>query len=251
MKLSFYRIFLPACLVVSISFSAPITLNQNLILNSGAEVGVGSSSGNDVETVPNWTTTGNFTVAIYGATAAPVAAPGPGFGMNFFSGGPGTDTLPGTPGGPTESDQATQFIDLSSIGTSIDSGLLDYSMSGYFGGYLNQNDNATMFVTFFNAADTAIGSSSTIGGFNATARNGQSILLYDSSAALIPPGARSAEITLVMTKVEGFYDDGYADNLSFSVTNAPGTPAPEPSAWVLSGLGLAGLRLLARKTTKV
>jgi hypothetical protein len=247
MKLLYRSILLPACLAMSTSFGAPITLDQNLIVNFGAEDGPGSASGNDLEPVPGWTTTGTFTVVQYGASAAPVVAPGPGFGNNFFSGGLQSDFLPGDPGGPSESDQATQFIDLSSIGSSIDSGQIDFSMSGYFGGFLGQNDNASMYATFFNASNAAIGSSVTIGGFNSTARNNQSVLLYDSTQALIPAGARSVEITLLMTKVEGYYDDGYADNLSFEAIGAnAGSSVPEPATWGLSAAGLALFSIAAK-----
>jgi hypothetical protein len=166
-------------------------------------------------------------------------APGPGFGSNFFSGGLESDFLQGTPGGPTEADYATQVIDLSSLSSLIDSGAVGYFISGWFGGYLGQNDNASMFVTFLNSANTAIGTSATIGGENSTKRNDQSVLLNYSSGAVIPLGSRSVLVTLVMTKVEGYYDDAYADNVSFSVV-------PEPSTWGIAGLGLLGILAMRR-----
>jgi hypothetical protein len=232
------------------SFGGSIILDQNAIVNPGAEAGgPGSASGNDVLSVPGWTTTDNFTVAQYGASAAPVIAPGSGFGTNFFSGGPGGTFFQGTYGGPTYSDQASQFIDVSNVAGLIDGNQVTFTMSGYFGGYLNQNDSASLYATFFDGSNSSLGTSTVIGGFNSTARGGQSILLYDATGGLIPVGTRSVEITLVMTKVEGYYDDGYADNLSFIATDPPLPDAtPEPSTWMLSGIGVAGLWLARRKS---
>jgi hypothetical protein len=241
MKLLYGSTILSACL--TLSFGAQITLDQNAIVNPGAELGPGSPSGNDVEPVPGWTTTDNFTVVQYGASAAPVVAPGPGFGLNFFSGGPGGVYV--NPGDPVYTDQATQFIDVSNIASAIDSGQIDFSMSGYFGGYLAQNDNASLYATFLNGSNTTISTSAVIGGFNSTARNDLSILLYDSTAGVIPVGTRSVEITLLMTKEEGYYDDGYADNLSFVANGAP-SPTAEPSTWGLSALGACGLWMVRK-----
>src|SRR5271166_4449209 len=62
----------------------------NLIVNGNAEAGTGSASGNDIESVPGWSTVGNFTVVQYGAAGFPSStSPGPANrGSNFFAGGP-------------------------------------------------------------------------------------------------------------------------------------------------------------------
>jgi len=243
----------------TVSFAAQITLGTNAITNPGAELGPGSATGNDAEAVPGWTTTGTFTVVQYGSPGEPVAAPGPGFGSNFFAGGMGTSFLPGTPGDTPYIDQATQFIDVSNISGLIDASAADYSLSGYFGGYLNQNDNASMFATFLNSSNGVIGTSATIGGFGSTARGGQSVLLYDSYTGLIPAGTSQVEITLVMTKVEGWYNDGYADNLSFIATtgtlpvipdNGLQSTTPEPATFLLSGLGIGALFALRARNSR-
>jgi PEP-CTERM motif len=223
----------------SLSFGAQIVLNQNAIVNPGAELGAGSPDGNDILSVPGWITTGNFTSVQYGASAAPVVAPGPGFGANFFSGGPNNPT-----------NNATQIIDVSNLASSIDSGQIAYVLSGYFGGYLFQNDNASLFATFFNGSNTSLGISTVIGGFNSTSRADISQLLFDSGTGFIPVGTRSVLITLEMTRTEGFYNDGYADNVSFVATalntTSTNSATPEPSTLALSGLGVGALWMLRK-----
>ncbi len=229
-------ISISALLFLSISsYAAPFILNQNAIVNPGAEQGLGSVTGNDVIAIPGWITTGNFTSNQYGAVATGLISQGPSFGSNFFAGGPNTPT-----------DQATQTIDVSNVGSAIDGGQIAYTLSGYFGGYLAQNDSATLFATFFTAANTVIANSAIVGGFNSTGRSNLTQLLFDSGSGVIPSGTRSVLITLQMTRVEGFYNDGYADNLSF-VARSAGV-VPEPATWMLLALG--SFMLIARRAKR-
>jgi len=215
-----------------------ITLGQNSILNPGAELGLGSGNGNDIEVVPDWTVTqGNFTVVAYGSANSEInTAPGPDFGNNFFAGGPNS---------PLSS--ATQLLDVSNVSALIDAGLVNYTFSGYFGGYLTQADYATLSATFLDGSSDVLGVV-TIGGNNETARNGQTELLYAGTTGMIPDGTESILFTLTMTREEGNYNDGYADNLSFVAVDPPagGATTPEPSAWMLTGLGCGAL-LWARR----
>ena len=102
-----------------------------------------------------------------------------------------------------------------------------------------------MLLTFLNGSNATIGTSNTIGGFNSTSRNNISQLLFDWSTGFIPAGTRTVEATLDMTKTEGFYNDGYADNLSFiAASNA----VPEPGTLLSSALALAALGLRGVRT---
>src|SRR5262245_35446852 len=101
----------------------------NLILNGAAEEGPGSPSGESVEIVPGWITTGNFTVAQYG-DAKPEGAdvklddPGPvDRGKNFFAGGP-----------DNASSSAAQVIDVSAAAAAIDRGEVFFNLAAYLGG---------------------------------------------------------------------------------------------------------------------
>ncbi len=64
---------------------------SNLIVNGDAESGVGGNGG-EVASVPDWTTSGNFTVVSYdagGGFPTPSDPGPPDRGANFFAGGEG------------------------------------------------------------------------------------------------------------------------------------------------------------------
>ena len=49
-------------------------------------------------------------------------------------------------------------------------------------------------------------------------RKYRTLMVARSASAPIPPQTRSIEIRLVMKRVSGAYNDGYADNLSVVIT---------------------------------
>src|SRR3569832_383710 len=88
-------------------------LNLNLIVNGDAESGSAVQNATDakVASVPNWTTTGGFSVGVYGGgdflsttDYGPVSR-----GSKFFYGGPGT-----------QRSTAVQTVDLTAAATDID-----------------------------------------------------------------------------------------------------------------------------------
>ena len=224
-----------AVLAVSVSpiYAVQITLNQNAILNGAAESGTGSADGNPVP-VPDWTSTGNFTAVQYGVPAGfPTATdPGPASrGSNFFAGGGGAFS-----GG-------SQIVDVSNIAPEIDAGSIAYTLSGYLGGFSTQGDNAVLTASFLSPS-SMLGSAS-IGPVTTAERGGLTGLLFRSTTGSIPTGTRNIDFTLALTRVDGSYDDGYADNLSFTAmaSSAP-PPVPEPSTFALVSGGFC-LALLA------
>lgn len=204
------------------------SFGPNLIVNGDAEAGAGSSDGSKVG-VPGWVTTSNFTAVKYGASGGfPFAAdPGPANrGQNFFAGG---DSNPFS--------SARQTIDLASLSASINSGKTQFDLSGWLGGYAGQNDRATLTVTFRDSSQNVISSTSLASVSAADRVNGTGLVLRDTQG-YIPVGALSADIVLDMTRDAGSYNDGYADNLSFSVA---AVPEPETYAMLLGGLALLGV----------
>ena len=191
----------------------------NLIVNGDAEANVGSADGNTViRPITGWTPTSNFTVAQYGEASGACcgyptlpSSPGPpNRGSNYFAGGP-----------DTAFSQATQDIDVSSVAALIDDGLVPYQFSAYLGGWYDQGDYAVVTADYKNAAGTII-STATLGPVTNIDRNNVTGLLLRSTNGTLPPGTRTATITMAMTRLEGDYDDGIADNLSLVLTGPQG-----------------------------
>ncbi|WP_414553135.1 PEP-CTERM sorting domain-containing protein [Anabaena sp. CCY 0017] len=237
-----------AGLASSVVLSNPIhaaTLGQNLIVNGDAEQGegdpIGNAVGEDIPFMPVWNTTGEFSVLQYGATGfeftnafgnlvlvrgLPDAdSPGPSDrGNNLFYGG-----------GNRASSSAAQLIDLTDLSSVIDAGKGAFSLSGWLGGYTDDEDNAEFTITFFDEANQSLGIAS-ISSPTATERNNITGLLFQSVDGSVPIGTRQVDVLLNMNHVRGRVNDAYADNLALVITQVP-----EPSA---SGFFLVGASCL-------
>jgi hypothetical protein len=213
------------------SSAAPASLATNLISNGDAEAGTGSASGNDVEPIPGWFTTGNFTVVQYGAPDFPTSAISTaiGGGANFFAGGPENSF----------SSAVTTPMNVSALASSIDAGSDLVTLSAYLGGFAGQDDDMTITATFLDGSSVSLGAL-TIGPVTEPDRAGATTLLFRSISAEVPEGTRSIEVQMDASRVEGAYNDGYADNLSLVMSG--GVPAvPEPATITLLLTGLTGL----------
>jgi hypothetical protein len=211
---------------------------SNLIVNGDAEAEGATSD--IVIPVTGWTSTGTFTALSYSIGGGFPAAGDPGVsvgGNNFFTGGNSAVISTGT-----------QSVDLSSGASSIDAGTASYNLSGYLGGFLTQDDNATLTVSFLNGLDAVVGTA-VIGPVLAADRDDATGLLLRDTSGLVPVGTRSVGIELLMTKAVGFDNDGYADNLSLVLQPGVGGAVPEPATWavMLMGFGALGASLRARR----
>src|SRR5207302_2915628 len=107
--------------------------------NGDAEEGPSSVMAASVA-VPGWRTTGGFTVVPYGAPEGyPTASEAPPNGMKHFCTG-GHDAV----------STAIQEIEVSSNANDIDAGKVICDTSAWLGGYLDQDDEATLTVEFRN-----------------------------------------------------------------------------------------------------
>jgi len=181
----------------------------NLIVNGNAEDGPGSGTGNVVPEIPGWFAEGNFTVVQYGAigefpSASIPTSPAP--GANLFAGGP-----------EAALSKATQWIDLSAFTTAIDAGGVTFDLHGYLGGWEGQDDHAGLRVTFRNTQGDPL-STATLGPVSAADRNGITSLLARSVTDRLPVGTRQIEVVLEMNGTDGSWNDGYADDLSLTLT---------------------------------
>jgi CSLREA domain-containing protein len=193
-----------ACDIGAYEGSLPTPLyNRNLIRNGDAEAMAGSLSGSTIG-LPNWSRTYSGTLVPYGAPGGfpTITDTGPldrGFG--FFA------------GGVASSSYITQEINIASIGAAIDASKVHYALSGYFGGYLTDNDYAALYVTFENASHDYISDDST-GFVDPVGRSNLTGLLFRSTTDFVPTGTRFIVIELDMLRFDGSYNDGYADNLT-------------------------------------
>ncbi len=190
-------------------------LGKNLIVNGDAESGPCMTDDRHVpDTIPGWQRQGTFSVVCYGADGGFPATDDQGpanRGKSFFTGGPDQGADGSSVDNTTTS--ATQTIDIAVLASLTDSGTISYALSGYFGGYSSQGDNAILTVQFLNASQHEVGKT-TLGGVNAKDRQGNTGLLERQSNGKLPKGTRMIKLTLTMNKLEAAYNDGYADNLS-------------------------------------
>ncbi|XAL98327.1 PEP-CTERM sorting domain-containing protein [Phycisphaeraceae bacterium D3-23] len=149
-----------------------------------------SRDGFDTATVLEYGTPGGFPLA---------SDPGPtNRGDNFFSAGAGSS-----------SSEMFQQLDVAAMAAQIDAGQIDFDLSGYLGGYINQNDRAEFFVRFLDANGSEL-ARTTLGTVTHDDRGDQTGLLLRETDGTLVPGTRTVELVLTTTG-----NDGYADNLSF------------------------------------
>jgi len=215
--------------------------SPNLLVNPGAELGDPSLSGYSSVTVPGWTVTGTPTVIKYGTLRRlpwPFATPGP--TLPAFLGFPSykAGRLPTPPGGqqffgggPVATSTLSQTVDLTGAESQIDNGTVPYTLSADLGGFLWDPSAASVTVDFLGANQQQLGTS-TIGPVTALDRGFRTGLLARSTSGTVPVGTRSAQVVVTFTDKDalpGNYNDGFADNLSFTVGAAlPPPAAPTP-----------------------
>lgn len=190
---------------------AAATLGQNLIVNGDAEAGTAGWTGFD-----GYDT---FQSVDYGNNWVKPSEPGPADrGLKMFA-GVGAQSA------------GFQTLELGDLGGAP----LRYELSGWLGGWLEQQDNALLYVSFLDVTGHEIGFAA-IGPVMPGDRNNQTGLFYRESAGLLPAGVSSLMFSLSVERLSGGDSDGYADNLSFVLT-----PVPEAGsvAYLLAGLGVA------------
>jgi hypothetical protein len=182
----------------------------NLIQDPGAESAKPDSAGGQVK-VPKWNPAkgSQFTAVAYGTSGGFPASSSPGpkhRGKNFFAGGPSGNTS-----------SASQTDSLKAHAALIASGKAKFQLSGWLGGYSSQADYATLTVTWISAKGKALGHT-TIGPVTPTQRHDVTGMLRRSKSGTVPKGAAQARVSLRMVRKDVAYIDGYADNLSLTIT---------------------------------
>jgi hypothetical protein len=218
------RTGLCATALVAAAFAQAAGPGDNLIVNGDAEAGMAG-----------WTAFGGvdlFSAVAYGPNWVQSFQPGPEErGLNLFVGGSGVAYV-----------AAYQLADLSAFAAAeLGSGQLGYSLQGWLGGWLEQSDNAQLTVQFLDTQSAIVGTA-VLGPAMPQDRGNETGLFFFSTAGQVPVGTSAIQFVLEMARTSGGDNDGYADNLSFTL--AP-VPEPAPAALLLAGLGV--LTLLRRR----
>jgi hypothetical protein len=180
----------------------------NLLQNAGAEAGPGAATAADTVAPPSWSTTPNFTAVQYSAPGSPDATVVAqiGGGLNYFAGGQNTAVS-----------TATQLVDVSVAAPEIDAGGAQATLSGYLGGFADQEDSATVDALFIDARGGQLGKL-TIGPVTTAQRGGQTTLLPRATQGVVPAATRSVRVVMTSTRQSGSYDDGYLDNVGLALS---------------------------------
>jgi hypothetical protein len=193
--------------------SAGTKTPPNIIKDGGAE-GAKQADLSGVTRVPvaSWTPfpARGFTVVRYGSPEfLTKTGPGPKVrGKNFFAGG----EYGPSPAGATQVDSLKPYLAL------IAKGKAKFTLSGWFGGFTGQRDYSTLSVVWKNAKGVVVGKPKPIGGVTDGQRKGITALVARSAKGTVPKSATQVLVTIKMVRLDGGYDDGYADNLSLVIT---------------------------------
>lgn len=213
---------LAGVLALAVSGPARAAVPCGNLLGGGAGAEEGPAAANAVDVRPpggGWVPSPGFTQVAYGAGAFPSAAVSlfGGGGTAFFAGGPdvGFST-------------ADRDVDVSAAAPEIDAGRVRADLGALLGGYAGENDAATVRVQFLGANQGVLGLLA-VGPVTATDRGGQTTLLRRAASAAVPPGTRSLFVSVAATRAgPSGYDDGYADNLSLSLSLVAAGSLPPP-----------------------
>ena len=200
-------------LVLNMPGAAQSLLGTNLIANPGAETGPPEADEDLTVDIPGWSRTGQFDVVAYTDGESDLSPTTDG-GNNHFTGGPDTALSVGY-----------QYLDVSGAASLIDKGTVQYALAAQLGGYSSQEDNAVLDVQFQDWSGKVLGETK-LGPVTAEDRDDNSELLPRSTSGAVPAGARRIYVTLTMTRTDGSYDDGLADNLSLTLSSPNSGSAP-------------------------
>jgi thiamine biosynthesis lipoprotein len=194
-----------------VGLAGPTPFGANLIFNGGAEYGGGHDDAAHNAGVGGWTDTGAMTAIRYGAPQGfPGAdAPGPADrGGAFFCGGKAAVS------------EIHQVIDVADAGPEIDAGLVVYALGGWFGGFSDQRDLASLTAHFLDERGgellaVTVGPVALEDRRAAFGGEGEQLtgLLQRQARGPVPPGTRRIRVRLVAEAGTGD-NDGYADELS-------------------------------------
>lgn len=113
----------------------------------------------------------------------------------------------------------TQTIDLTKYvdPTLIDTGLISFNFSAWIGGSTTQEDNARLSLDFYDAASGYVGTPTVLGPVSMADRSGITSLLPRSATDLVPIGARTMTVLVIITRDTPVLNNGDVDNIRLSL----------------------------------
>jgi hypothetical protein len=218
--------------LLALALAAPLLLagsanaalpSGNLVQNGDAEAGPGATNETDAPPPPNWQILPNFTAVVYGTGQFPSASIGAsiGGGRNFFAGGP--------PSG-ADGSIGVQQIDVEAAAPEIDAGGVNATLTADLGGFAAQGDSASVLAAFGTEMGEFRGGAA-LPAVPPEERGNVTGFVRRIACAPIEPGARTAFVQVITQRIEGEYNDGYADNISLTLSTdacppTPGAPLP-------------------------
>lgn len=183
--------------------------SPNIVKNPGADAPPGGGDGNALVSIPNWVRTANATATKYstGGGFPTPSDPGPSNrGVAFFSGGNGANST------------LTQNLALSAAYINkIKTGAVKINVAAWLGGFAGQADAAEFWVTLRNSG-TGVTILKLIGPTAAQRGNVTKFVRKALTSVAVPANTTRISFQLRFTRIEGSYNDGYADALSVNLT---------------------------------
>lgn len=183
--------------------------SASILRNGDAEADAPSATGHEiVPGITGWVRSGNATVVSWNETSGfpALADPGPGErGASFFSGGPSNARS-----------ELHQSLDLAHVAFMLESGTCGFRLAAYLGGFEGQGDNAQLRVIFRDAGGAAL-DSATLGPVTTAERGSVTGMLRREREGVVPAATRRADLRLLCLRVNGTYNDGYADSITFAL----------------------------------
>jgi hypothetical protein len=210
-----------AALLATAGPAAAALPSGNVVVNGNAELGPATANQTDAPAPSGWQTLPDFTSVAYGSAGFPTVADSAaiGGGNNFFAGGPDAGF-----GGTSA---VTQDIDLSSAAAELDAGNVKATLSADMGGAGTQGDSAFVVAIFTDASGQVAPTGIPLNPVGAQDRGNVTGFVHRTGCVGLPAGIRKASVQIQANRSVGPYNDGYADNVSLTLSTTP-CPVPLP-----------------------
>lgn len=96
----------------------------------------------------------------------------------------------------------------------IDNNTVRFNLSAWLGGFQHHNDKPSVWLTFFDQNNQMVGSNSRVGPLTSNQRNDTTLFLFRQTTGIVPVGARSMRVLVMIDRDIGGINDGYVDNIS-------------------------------------